>query len=126
MSVELYKEWFCPNCHLEHRSQGKETAFHNCTGLSGTPFIPLALKGDDCVNKIIYREDYLGEDIASVRDDNNNIIASVSREYADGSNALTVFVPCAVTKIEADNPSFTVPLSLRSAIVKVENPNGLD
>jgi hypothetical protein len=117
MTVELYKEWFCPNCYLEHRSQGPETAFHNCPSINGNPFIPLARKGDDCINKVNYREDYVKDDICSVRDDDDNIIMSVSREYADGSNALTVFVPCAVAKATAPDESYTVPLALQTAVV---------
>lgn len=130
MATELFKKWFCPNCHLEHRSTGKETAFHNCPSLNGA-FIPLALEGDDCVNKVNLREDYVGEDICSVRDNDNNIISSISREYADGSNALTVFVPCAVAKVTPENFSYTVPLSLQTAFVNAiapqgENSNGMD
>ena len=126
MTVELFKKWYCPNCHLEHRSQGKEIAFHNCPSLNGA-FIPLALEGDDCVNKPLLREDYVGNDLCSVRDKDNNVIMSVTREYADGSNALTVFVPCAVAKAEAPDQSYTVPIGLQTAIANVKaGSNGLD
>lgn len=97
-AVELVKNWYCPSCHIEHRSQGPQTAMHHCPALNGL-FIPLILEGQDATNRVQLREDYQKTDLCSARDHNDRIVMSVSQEYADGSNALTVFVPCATINL---------------------------
>jgi hypothetical protein len=97
--VELVKNWHCPSCHLEHRSQGPKTAMHHCPKLNGL-LVPLVLDGDDAIHRVLHREDYQGSDICSARDGNNRIVMSVSTEYADGSNALNVYMPCATLSTE--------------------------
>lgn len=100
--VELIKNWYCPSCYLTHRSKGSKTAFHNCSAINGA-FIPLILEGVDATNRVLLREDYVGDDICSVTDKDNRVIMSVSQEMADGSNALTVFVPCATTDLRGQD-----------------------
>lgn len=97
--VELVKNWHCPSCHLEHRSQGPKTAMHHCPQLNGL-LVPLVLDGDDATHRVLLREDYQKTDICSARDKNNRIVMSVSTEYADGSNALNVYMPCATLTTE--------------------------
>lgn len=97
--VELVKNWVCPSCQLEHQSQGPETAMHHCPKLNGL-LVPLVLDGDDATHRVHLREDYQNGDICTARDADNRIVMSVSTEYADGSNALNVYVPCATTNLE--------------------------
>lgn len=99
--TELVKNWHCPSCHIEHRSQGPDVAMHHCAVLNGL-FIPLILNGVDATNRVLLREDYVGQDLCSARDKDNNVVMSVSQEHADGSNALTVFVPCATINLRED------------------------
>jgi hypothetical protein len=98
--VELVKHWHCPSCHLEHQSQGRETAMHHCPKLNGL-LVPLVLDGADATHRVLLREDYQGTDLCSARDEDGRIVMSVSTEYADGSNALTVYMPCATADAEA-------------------------
>src|SRR3954463_2475351 len=84
-AVELVKNWHCPSCHLEHRSQGPKDAMHHCPKLNGL-LVPLVLDGADATHRVLLREDYQKTDICSARDSNDRIVMSVSTEYADGSN----------------------------------------
>jgi hypothetical protein len=101
-AVEMVKNWHCPSCHIEHRSVGPDTAMHHCKALNGL-FIPLILDGVDATNRVLLREDYVKGDICSARDANNRVVMSVSQEHADGSNALTVFVPCATINLREES-----------------------
>lgn len=98
MVVEMHKNWVCPNCHKTHQSVGSKTAMHFCPALNNL-FIPMVIEGSDCINKVNYREDYVKGDLVTATH-HGKVVSSVSTEHADGSNGLTVFVPCAVTKIE--------------------------
>ena len=97
-AVELIKNWRCPSCGLEHRSQGTKDAMHHCPKLNGL-LVPLVLEGRPGAHKVLLREDYQKTDLCSARDSNNRIVMSVSTEFDDG-NALTVYMPCATVATE--------------------------
>lgn len=114
MDSRVIRNWHCPNCHSEHRSYDSPnlSAFHHCPALNGI-LTPMVEDGRDAIHKILLREDYVGEDICSVRDANNRVVSSVTTEFADGSNQLTVYMPCAT--VSAESVKAGVSTVLRSA-----------
>jgi hypothetical protein len=97
--IELIKEWYCPSCHIEHRSIGSLSARHNCSAHNGLD-LPLVLMGRNATHRINEREDYLKGDLSDARDDNGRVIMSAYTEFDDGSHETTVFMPCAVIEVE--------------------------
>lgn len=101
---KIYKYWYCPNCKLTHQSvnsKATEVPMHFCPSLHNLQ-VPMVLEGVKAFHKVEYREDYLRDDIASVRDENNQVVKSVSTEYEDGSNGGTIYLPCATFNMKRD------------------------
>lgn len=99
---DIVKNWYCPNCKLTHQSvnsKASEVPMHSCAKLFNATF-PMVLEGVKAFSKVELREDYLGQDIASVRTDNNQVIKSVVTEYEDGSTGGTIYLPCAVMNVD--------------------------
>ncbi len=101
---EIVRNWYCPNCKQTARSLNTSSSsvpMHDCPSLFGLQ-VPMVLEGVKAFNKVEYREDYLKGDLSSARDDSDEVVKSISTEYADGSNGGTIYLPCAVIGIEKD------------------------
>lgn len=100
----VIRDWHCSNCGLEYRSFDvpAKRAWHQCPRMNGA-LTPMVEDGRDAIHRILLREDYVGPSaVCSVRDSNNRVISSISTEFADGSNQLTVYMPCVIVNTKTE------------------------
>lgn len=88
------RQWGCPHCPVTAvTSWDTPNRYHHCSGLAGitAPMIPA---GSDARTKVVFREDYVGQEIVQY-DGYGRPVAAVVTDRPDGSNDVTVLAPTA-------------------------------
>jgi len=96
-------EWYCPNCSARRVTKARinpgdsVSEIHICPGLKGVwaPLVPVGVKAKVTAN---LREDYVGPLDIPQRNDEGQVIMSVTAERDEGTD-LVVLAPTAVYKL---------------------------
>lgn len=95
------QHWECPNCDAKDitREAQPHTRYHNCRGMKGLS-VPLIPEGQRCQVVAREREDYVGKEVVTTDGEGRPIMAIET--IRDDGNDVTVFAPCATTKVRMD------------------------
>ncbi len=93
-------DWYCPNCHLEHRTTDPNIAqaFHRCRKMAGltTPFVVKGVVASVVAHE---REDYIGDELVQT-DGNGRPVMSIVTTRDNGQDVV-VFAPTATLRSAA-------------------------
>jgi hypothetical protein len=97
-SIAVQRDWYCPNCRVEARSNEARphSKFHRCRAAFGLT-APLVEKGVRAKVEFVAREDYIGKDVVTM-DGNGRPVMSVVTTRENGQDT-AVFAPHVAAKI---------------------------
>lgn len=88
------KNWRCPNCGREKRTQRVEahTPLHQCPRLRGA-WAPFVVEGVNARLELVERGDYVKKDLVQTDGEGRPVMSVIT--HRDAGQDCTIFAPCA-------------------------------